>query len=481
MRSMKIAIIGAGPAGLTVAHELLKNQENVAITIFEKEKQVGGLSKTFSFKGNRVDIGGHRYFTKDSRVKETWIEVMSTAGEELSIVPRNSHILYKGKAFKYPLQLNYELFKTVGFIEGTAISVSYLLSQMIKTKGESLEDYYIKQFGKRLYQMFFRDYTEKVWGISAHDMLPDWGVQRVQNTSLGSIISHSVGINRRVERSLTERFYYPKHGAGELWEYMALQVKNMGGKICLETDVTHIRITDRKPCVGYKNSEGEKVEQFDGIISTMPLKEFVLKVNDCPDSIRIIANGLQYRSLIIVAVEIDKNSIEIALKKFKDDCWIYIQDTSVKAGRIQILNNWSKEMLSDSESFLLELEYFCEEGDELWRLSEKDILGIAIKELQKLQFIIKDKEVRSWMVERIPNAYPVYAGSYTRLDEIRQWINSMEGIYCIGRNGQHHYNNMDHSMQTSYRVVDYIRGKNSEKEQIWNVNMDSDYHEIKKI
>ena len=480
MNVKKIAIIGAGPAGLTVAFELLKQCKDVTITIFEKEDSVGGLAKTLSFAGNKVDIGGHRYFTKDSRVMDIWNEVMSSAGEGLKVVPRSSHILYRGKSFAYPLQINYQLFRDIGFFESVSIVVSYLLVHLTKTKEESLEDYYQKQFGKRLYQLFFRDYTRKVWGISAHDMVSDWGTQRVQHTSLWSIIRHGFGVKKGEERSLVSHFYYPQQGAGILWQYMDSQIRDMGGETRLETEVTKIQVGKGQSLVVYKDPEGEHSESFDCIISTMPLKEFVQKVNKCPTRIRDIANGLSYRSLVLVALEIEKKYLGNGFRTHKDDCWIYIQDIALRVGRIQVLNNWSEAMLANPDNYLIELEYFCDKNDELWCLSNEEILSLARDELQKMQFAVEDFEVYSWMVKRISDAYPVYAGTYDKLAQIRKWINSMEGIYCIGRNGQHHYNNMDHSMQTSYKVADYIRGQNSEKEQIWNVNMDSEYHEIKK-
>lgn len=475
----RVAVIGAGPAGLTVAYELLKRSSEFDITIFEKEKVVGGLSKTVSFAGNRVDIGGHRYFTKDKKILEIWKSVMSKNNDCFLKVVRKSHILYHDCVFQYPIKIDKQCVKQFGLIKGMHVINSFLYSHFTRKDVVTLEDYYIKQFGKKLYDLFFKDYTYKVWGINAKEMSADWGRQRVQEISLKTILHKKLFRKESAKkyRSLIDEFYYPRMGAGLLWENMANCINDMGGKIKANTVVQSIFIDNKKYVLTLEQNENKWKDVYDIVISSMPLNELIFSMKDVDEPVSSVAKELCYRNMIVVAFEITPQQAGDTLLNNSEDCWLYIQDNTMKAGRIQILNNWSKDMVKNEKNYVVEIEYFCDLGDALWNLEEEQMKRLAFSEMVQLKIIRKDTQIVYDLVQKIDKAYPIYSSGYYEVEKIQKWINGHANLFCIGRNGQHHYNNMDHSMQTALNVADYLLGESIDKEQIWNVNMDSKYQE----
>lgn len=475
----RVAVIGGGPAGLTVAYELLKRSSEFDITIFEKEEVVGGLSKTLSFAGNKVDIGGHRYFTKDKKILKIWKSVMSKNKDCFLKVVRKSHILYHDCAFQYPIKLDKKCVKQFGLIKGMHVINSFLYSHFTRKDVVTLEDYYKKQFGKKLYDLFFKDYTYKVWGMNAEAMSADWGRQRVQEISLKTVLYKKLLKKESTKkyRSLIEEFYYPRMGAGMLWENMANCINDMGGKIKANTEVQSIFIDNKKYILSLEQNKNEWKDVYDIVISSMPLNELIFSMEYADESVSSVAKKLLYRNMIVVAFEITLQQAGDTLLNNNEDCWLYIQNNTVKAGRIQILNNWSKDMVKNEKNYVVEIEYFCDLGDALWNLEEEQMKRLAFNEMVQLKIIRKDTQIAHDLVQKIDKAYPIYSSGYYEIGKIQKWINGHDNLFCIGRNGQHHYNNMDHSMQTALNVVDYLLGGSIDKEQIWNVNMDSKYHE----
>lgn len=513
----KIVIIGAGPAGLTAAYELLKNKEDYEVTILEESNEIGGISRTVKYNGNRMDIGGHRFFSKDERIMNLWKEIMPVQGkpsfddeilerekplenggpnpeiddEVMLVRTRVSRIYYLKKFFDYPISMKFQTFKNMGFIRTIKAGFSYLKSTIIKREEKSLEDFYINRFGKVLYSMFFEKYTEKLWGRHPSEISADWGAQRVKGLSIKTIIKDmfskifKIKNNKNAETSLIEQFWYPKYGPGQLWETLAKKDTENGAKILKGCKVENINVENGKVHSITYIKDGKQEEIIGDIfISSMPLKDLVLGINNTPKEISKVAEGLPYRDFITVGLYLNKLKLENktnikTLGNIVPDCWIYVQEADVKIGRIQIFNNWSPYLVKDAENKVwIGLEYFCTENDEYWNMSKEEFVEFAISELVKMNIIDKE-DVLDSHVEKVKKAYPAYFDTYEHIDKIINYVDSFGNLYCIGRNGQHRYNNMDHSMLTAIEAVNNIKNNVEDKHNVWNVNTEKSYHEKK--
>ncbi|MBQ4096398.1 MAG: NAD(P)/FAD-dependent oxidoreductase [Oscillospiraceae bacterium] len=515
----KAIIIGAGPAGLTAAYELLSKNEGYSVTILEQSAAIGGISQTVSYNGNRMDIGGHRFFSKSEEVRKIWRELMplqsapsyddkvlgrksvlekgndadpEVSDEVMLVRERVSRIYYGGHFFDYPISLKPDTIKNMGLITTMRAGLSYLYACLFKKPETNLENFYINRFGKVLYSMFFEGYTQKLWGRHPREISADWGAQRVKGLSITALIKDIFsklfrkGKSRKVETSLIEQFWYPKYGPGQLWELMARRIEELGGRILFGHSVKAIHCDGRH--IGYVECETESGNvKFEGDIffSSMPVNELVSSMGDTPcNVVRKIAKGLPYRDFVTVGLLVDSLNLknETGRKTLSDivpDCWIYVQDTGVKLGRIQIFNNWSPYMVKKPEDTVwLGLEYFCDEGDEFWSMDEKECTDFAVSELVRMGIIEKGAVLDSHR-ERVKKAYPAYFDTYKYFDRVIKFLDSFDNLYCIGRNGQHRYNNMDHSMLTAIEAVGCAVSGKRDRQDIWNVNTEKEYHEQK--
>ncbi len=464
-----IIIIGAGPAGLTAAYELLKTK-NYKVTILEESEYIGGISKTYNHNGNRIDIGGHRFFSKIEKVNSWWDEVLD---EEFLIRNRKSRILYERNFYDYPVTLNKTTIKNLGIKRFIKIGLSYIKASIFKKDEKTLEDFFINRFGYELYITFFRDYTEKVWGVPCNKIDALFGHQRVKGLSITSVLLHMLkksfgNLNsKNTETSLIEEFKYPKHGPGQLWENVSAKILDLGGEILFNQKVSSLETKNEKVLIVHTLN---KSFEADAVFSSMPIKDLINSINTSPSNIQNLANNLEYRDFITVGLLLENS----ALDNLKDN-WIYIQEPDVKIGRLQIFNNWSPYLVKDKNTTWIGLEYFCNENDELWEMKKEDFINFAISELEKLSLIKKENVLDSIQL-KVKKAYPSYFGSYDRFDEIKEYLNTINNLFCIGRNGQHRYNNMDHSMMTSFEAVNVLIN-NSSKDKLWNVNTEKEYHE----
>ena len=518
MENKKVVIIGAGPAGLTAAYELLKDDGKYDIIILEETNEIGGISRTVRYNGHRMDIGGHRFFSKDERVMNLWREIMPLQGENsiddeklgkqkplepngpdpekedkvMLIRQRVSRIYYLKKFFDYPISMKKETFTNMGVRRTVKSGFSYLKTVFIKRKENSLEDFYINRFGKVLYSMFFEKYTEKLWGRHPSQISADWGAQRVKGLSIKAVLKDMFAKafgkkdGKKVETSLIEQFWYPKFGPGQLWETLANTVEAKGAKIYKGHSVTKINWNNNKiVSVTCKVGEREEIITGDIFISSMPVKDLVEGMGqNVPQDVQEIATGLPYVDFQTVGVLVNKLKIKNktnikTLGNIVPDCWIYVQEPEVKMLRLQIFNNWSPYLVKKPEDTVwIGLEYTCKENDEYWNMSDEEFSKFAIDELAKIQIIDK-KDVLDCHREKIKKAYPAYFDTYSRMDEIIAYLNGFENLYCVGRNGQHRYNNMDHSMATAMEAAKNIKTQNKDKNNIWNVNTEKEYHEEK--
>ena len=514
----KAIIAGAGPAGLTAAATFL-DETGIKPIVLEQSEDIGGLSRTVVVNGNRMDIGGHRFFSKSQRVLDFWRRTMPLQGQPsaddillkrqrklspngpdpekddrvMLLRERVSRIYYLRKFFDYPVSLKWQTFANMGLGRTMRVGMGYLASLVHKRKETSLENFYINRFGRPLYSMFFEDYTEKVWGIHPSKLGADWGSQRVKGLSIITVLKDAL-MNKlhlkqkKVETSLIEEFEYPKYGPGQLWECVADDVRKRGGKVTLGFDVSEIHVSDgRVDWVGGTDKEGKKQKlECDYFLSSMPLKDLVADITgiEVPTDVKHAAEGLPYRDFITVGLLVKdlkiRNNTKIRTYKNRiPDTWIYIQERGVKIGRLQIFNNWSPYLVNDfKDTMWIGLEYFCSEGDDLWNMPDNDFIGMAAGELEKIG-IIDGKDVISGTRIRVKKAYPAYFGTYKELGKVRRFLDSISNLYCIGRNGQHRYNNMDHSMLTAMEAVDAIRDHSTDKNAIWSVNTEEEYHEEK--
>lgn len=513
----KIIIIGAGPAGLTAAYELSNN--NFDVVVIEKTSDIGGISKTVQYKGNRIDIGGHRFFSKSDVVMQWWNNILpvekveddqveisyqgkkrqlnvlggvdSTQTDKVMLIRnRLSRILFLKKFFKYPLSLSLETVKNLGLWRIVKIGTSYVKAILFPIKNEkNLEEFFINRFGKELYLTFFRDYTEKVWGAKCSEIPADWGAQRIKGLSIYKAIKSMLLApflkkdvdQKKVETSLIERFLYPKHGPGQMWEEVARIVKERGVQILMNTWVEEIIIDeDNVRRVVITNREGQKNElECDYFISTMPIRELVsLFVPEIKGDIRSISDNLVYRDFITVGVLMDKMDEEFAPGGVAPDNWIYIQESHVKVGRLQIFNNWSPYLLDDPNKVWVGMEYFCNEGDDFWNKTDVDIKNFAFSEIVELG-ITKSSYISDGVVIRMEKAYPAYFGSYAKFDTLRSYLDNVKNLFLVGRNGMHRYNNQDHSMLTAIEAANQIKTGRLDKSAIWAINTEQEYHEKK--
>lgn len=519
MRKLKnVIIIGAGPAGLTAGYELLKESKDYKVVILEETEAIGGISKTVYYNGNRMDIGGHRFFSKDKRVNDFWEEIMPLQGapafddkvlkrekeyaengpdpEEVDRVmllrDRVSRIYYKNTFFDYPVTISWNTIKGMGFSTTIKAGFSYLKSVFHKLPETSLENFYINRFGKVLYSMFFEGYTEKLWGRHPSEISADWGSQRVKGLSISGVIKNAFikvfsSSSKTTETSLIEQFHYPKFGPGQLWENVANRITEMGGQILYNCKVDKMLVDKQsgnvKSVVFEKNGRTMKIDA-DIFISSMPIKDLVGGIDDenMPSEVKNAAKTLPYRDFVTVGLLVNKLSLKNktdikTLSNIIPDCWIYVQDAFVKLGRIQVFNNWSPYMVSAPENTVwLGLEYFCKEGDDFWNMEDGECINFAVEELIKMGIITRDDVIDAHR-ERVKKAYPAYFDGYQYMDYIIDYLNGYENLYCIGRNGQHRYNNMDHSMVTAFNTVDNILNGVKDKSNIWNVNTEKEYHE----
>lgn len=521
MKKKNVIIIGAGPAGLTMAHELLKEDGNKEydVTILEETSVIGGISQTVKYNGNRMDIGGHRFFSKDDRVMKFWSDLMPIQGKNsfddemlgrekplveggpnpetednvMLVRHRVSRIYYLRKFFDYPISMKLETFKNMGLINTIKAGFSYLKTLVVKREEKSLEDFYINRFGKVLYSMFFEKYTEKLWGRHPSEISADWGAQRVKGISIKAVIKDmfqkAFGKKNKenTETSLIEEFWYPKFGPGHLWETLANKVTEQGAEIKKGYAVKKLNFKNGKIVSVECEVNGVK-ETIGGdiFVSTMPMNDLVAGFSGIkvPNNIQRIAKGLPFRDFITVGLLVDKLNLEnkTKIKTLGDivpDCWIYVQEPDVKMLRIQIFNNWSPYLLQDAENKVwMGLEYTCEEGDKYWNMSDEEFINFAIDELVSMKIITKD-QVQDSHREKIKKAYPAYFDTYKDIDQLIKYVDKIDNLFCIGRNGQHRYNNMDHSMVTAIEAAKNIRTGKKTKENIWNVNTDKEYHEEK--
>lgn len=514
MNPQHIIIIGAGPAGLTAAYEL-SERTDYRVTILEMDSVVGGISRTVDYKNNKIDIGGHRFFSKSEKVIDWWQQFLPIHGnpEHLTIAyqgkqkelnlsqketeedkaflvrSRHSRIFYNKKLFDYPLKLNLSTFLKIGFFKSIKIGLSLVKSRLLPIKEEeSLEDFYINRFGKELYQTFFKDYTEKVWGVPCEKLSADWGRQRVKNLGLRQMIYHSLKKallpkrlsfgNKDVVQTLTEYFLYPSKGPGQLWEEVASKCRANGVEIILNTRVEELDYEDgqlKKLTALDLKTKVLKEYNFDYAFSTMPIRNLVQGwKGPMNEIVRDIALKLEYRSFMIVGILLE--DLKLQAKGGVNDNWLYIQDSFVNVGRVQIFNNWSPFMVSDKNKTWIGAEYFCDEGDELWNMKDQDFAALAIKELTELGFISADKVLDTTVI-RTPKAYPSYTGVYDQIDKVQDFFTNIPNLFLVGRNGMHKYNNQDHSMLTAMKAVDLLIDNNEDKQELWSINTEQEYHE----
>ncbi|PIT87935.1 MAG: hypothetical protein COU31_00420 [Candidatus Magasanikbacteria bacterium CG10_big_fil_rev_8_21_14_0_10_40_10] len=504
MASKKVLIIGAGPAGLTAAFELLK-EPNYEVVILEKDDCVGGISRTVNYQGNRIDIGGHRFFSKSDWVMDWWKKILPSQEDvdqsadqtDKIMLTRNriSRIYYLRKFFNYPVNLSLQTIKNLGLWRIFKIGLSYFKARILPIKKEkNLRDFFINRFGKELYLTFFKDYTEKVWGAPCENISPEWGAQRIKGLSVSKAIGHaikSLALNKKrdlaqknIETSLISRFLYPKYGPGQMWEAVAdLLNQKKQVKILFHHQVVGLEYqTDKITSVRARDLvSGQEINfLFDYVLSTMPVKDLVQAMKGTvPNEVKEIARALQYRDFITVGLLAKQLKIKDQNSSLIKDNWIYIQEPDVKLGRLQIFNNWSPYMLANPAQVWLGLEYFCQENDKLWNMADEDLKKLGIEELSKID-IIETSAIVDGVVIRMPKTYPAYFGAYEHFAKIRNFTDSITNLFLIGRNGMHRYNNMDHSMLSARQAVANILNGLVDKTNIWQVNAEQEYHEQKK-
>jgi protoporphyrinogen oxidase len=525
-------IIGAGPAGLTLALELLRRTE-IRPVILEQSEYMGGISRTVRYKGNRMDIGGHRFFSKSDRVMQWWFDILplerpaegeteSEAVREIAyhgrrhevraparrsadprhddevmlVRSRKSRIYFMRKFFDYPIALSADTLKKMGLLKTFAIGFSYLKSVVAPIRNEeNLEQFFVNRFGRRLYQTFFKSYTEKVWGVPCNEISAAWGAQRIKGLSIRKAVAHMVSDlfkaksgdikQKGTETSLIERFLYPKYGPGQMWENVARQIVELGGEIVTSQLVDTIHVAeDHVTRIESGSTDSGERRSFDGdyFFSTMPVKDLLRALRPpAPPEISRISEGLLYRDFITVGLLLSEIKIREQSahgERLVQDNWIYIQEPEVSLGRLQIFNNWSPYLVADPTKVWLGLEYFCNEGDELWSKSDPEMIAFAADELAKIE-IIEKSDVLDATVIRVPKTYPAYFGTYDQFDVLREYLDQLVNLFLLGRNGMHKYNNQDHSMLTAMMAVDNLVAGRVDKSNIWAVNTEEDYHESK--
>jgi len=521
--SADTVIIGAGPAGLTAGLELVRAGKR-DVLVLEATDDIGGLSKTVSYKGNRIDIGGHRFFSKSDWVMNWWREMLpvamppgagpesefrvayqgasrllgaaqihATEADEAVMLLRNrlSRIYFNGAFFNYPLSPGVDMVAKLGVAKCAQFASSYARSHLAPISPEvSLEDFFINRFGRALYLQFFKSYTEKVWGVPCDQISAAWGAQRVKSLNIGNMLAHALKklvpgrSDAQQKTSLIENFLYPKLGPGQMWETAAKRFEAGGGRILRRAQVVGIeRDGDRVKAVTALVDGAQTLRvEASNVVSTMPIKDLSVAMGaDLPGAVAAIGTQLAYRDFITVGVLYRKlrrtaGAIDARTHLVADN-WIYIQDAGVKVGRLQIFNNWSPYMVADPDTVWVGLEFFARDDDELWGLSDEALKALALREMQQLR-LADEADALDAVVIRMPKAYPGYFGSaYERFDELRAYLDGIPNLYLIGRNGMHRYNNQDHSMLSARFAVEAILAGSGDKSKIWGVNIDDDYHE----
>ena len=508
-------VIGAGPAGLTAALELIRRTD-VRPVVIEASDAVGGISRTVRFNGYRMDIGGHRFFSKSDWVMEWWQEILpleANAERDAVVSYRNRHrpvvasaapssqdadnvmllrrrlsrIYFMRQFFDYPLKLDLATISKLGTLRFARICASYAWALCFPRRPEaSLEDFLVNRFGGELYRTFFKSYTEKVWGRPCAEISAEFGAQRIKALSLTRAVVHTLrgmyGTRSApaAEISLIERFLYPKYGPGQLWEEVAKRVRAGGGEVRFRHAAETIRVAhDRVSEIIVRDlaSGSSYALAPDFVISSMAVKDLVAGLEPPPpDRVRSIASRLPYRAFIAVGLLVERMRGRDRDRRFPPDNWIYVQEPDVRLGRLQIFNNWSPALVADPDKVWLGLEYFCTEGDDLWRLTDAELRALAVRELEQIE-LLASKDLIDATVVRVPKAYPAYFGAYADFSEVRAQLDRIDNLFLVGRNGMHRYNNQDHSMLTAKAAVDCIAQGRSDKEPIWSVNVDDDYHE----
>lgn len=518
---MKTAvIIGAGPAGLTAAYELL-TRTDIQPVILEASPHYGGISRTVAYRGNRMDIGGHRFFSKSSRVMQWWLDRLPLqktdddtfqlgyqgqsqnwqGGGQLDpdhtdqvmlVRPRKSRIYWRRSLYNYPLSLSADTIRKMGLGRMGRAGMSYLWASARPIRPEnSLEDFFINRFGRELYHTFFKSYTEKVWGVPCHEIPSSWGAQRIKGLSIRKAIFHALTRRRsngngngdiaqkNVETSMIERFLYPKFGPGQMWDVTAEEVRRLGGQILMEHRATRLIVQGRQLVeVRAQDAAGREVRiPADYVFSSMPVKELIAGLDTpVPAECREVAGALPYRDFITIGLLVNRLKLADDQGGPVRDNWIYIQEPDVNIGRLQVFNNWSPYLVADPNKTWLGLEYFCYDTDEMWRWPDEKLIDLGRRELDTIGIIDAGQAVDGCVV-RVKKTYPAYFGSYQRFNVIREFLDGFDNLFCIGRNGQHRYNNQDHSMLCAMIAVDNIAAGVTDKSAVWDVNTEEEYHE----
>ena len=520
--SRTAVIVGAGPAGLTAAYELQRSSD-VRPLVFELGEQVGGISRTINYRGNRMDLGGHRFFSKSDWVMNWWQAMLPVAANQdvggdaaalrlayqgsqrdftaaapegrstdavLLVRSRLSRIFYRRRFFDYPLKLNLATLAKLGAPYSAAVGASYLAARLNPRRPErTLEDFLVNRFGNTLYRTFFKDYTEKVWGVPCAEISAEWGAQRIKSLSISKALAHALSkpfrgrdtAQKSTETSLVERFLYPKLGPGQMWEHVAARVIAAGGEVHLRHRVVGLHRDGRKlTAVQVRDANTGEVRRVDcdQLISTMPVKELVGLLQPEDPQVMNIASRLPYRDFMTAGLLVRRmrGGHRDSANGMPPDNWIYIQEPDVKLGRLQVFNNWSPALVADPATIWLGLEYFCAEGDELWSMADGAFLNFAATELATIG-LIAPEDVLDGTVVRVPKAYPAYFGAYNQIGQVRDWLDSFTNLYPVGRNGMHRYNNQDHSMLAAKAAVECIISGSADKSALWSVNVEGEYHE----
>jgi protoporphyrinogen oxidase len=515
-------IVGGGPAGLTAAYELLQRSD-VRPIVLESDAQVGGISKTINYRGNRMDLGGHRFFSKSDWVMSWWQSLLPIAADgghasseplrlayqgkshELSapaaagqddkvmlVRSRLSRIFYRRRFFDYPLTLNRTTLGNLGATYAAAVAASYLKARLAPRSPEvTLEDFLVNRFGEKLYRTFFKDYTEKVWGVPCSEISAEWGAQRIKGLSITKALRHALSkpfrssadtAQKGTETSLIERFLYPKLGPGQMWEQAAERVVDGGGSVLLRHKVVGLQRSDmRVTAVDVRDETTGEVRRIscDFLISTMPVQELTGLLQPEDRRITQIAAALPYRDFMTAGVLVNRmrgTGRAAAPNGMPPDNWIYIQEPDVKLGRLQVFNNWSPALVADPGTIWLGLEYFCSEGDGLWSMTDSRFVDFAAGELARIGLIDRT-DVLDGTVVRVRKAYPAYFGSYSEMHHVRAYLDQLSNVFPVGRNGMHRYNNQDHSMLAAKAAIDCIVACSADKTSLWSVNVEDEYHE----
>jgi protoporphyrinogen oxidase len=503
-------IIGAGPAGLTAAYELLARTDTKPV-VFESLDVYGGLSATYRYKGNGIDVGGHRLFSKNDAIVSWWKQILPLQSRPsiddivlkrdrsrlfgpgnhdpeltdalLLVRDRLSSIYFNHHLFDYPLNTSFDTFRKLGVGLSFRIVSDFLLNRLHpRNQEKTLEDFFINRFGRTLYETFFKSYTEKVWGISCREIGREWGVQRVKGISIGEIARQWL-FQKTNEPSLTRHFYYPKLGIGQLWEEVARRIIAAGGEIHKNTTVTELHIENgfvKK--VFATTGHGPVTFSPDYVFSSMPIKDLITAIKPSPPhEVRAISSDLPYRDFIMTGI-LAKNMRQGKLDpvfpgvRLLPDTWVYIQEPAVLSGRLQVFNNWSPYLLASRNTAWVGLEFFCKEGDTLWGKSESDIVATATGELDAMNLVSASDVIDGFSIA-VKKAYPAYHGSYSKLGIVKKYVCGLPNLFCIGRNGLHRYNNIDHSMLTAMKSVNILSADQAARESVWDINSENEYGE----